>query len=182
MLGQGVDNDISSAPMATGKYTIPDTGRDSGNMGLSLRRFQEDTRVDVSLITLADLQTQGRTSTAETRKPSAIGETWASESHLYTDNEKEPTSIPSGVRAVICSYSWPQGCDYWVGIARCESTLGQDPDAYADWNPYVGLFQIWIGHNYERGWLKDDANNVLAAWELSREGAYTGAWPYCQWQ
>ena len=67
-------------------------------------------------------------------------------------------------------------------MAQCESTLGQNPNAYTDWNPYVGLFQIWVGHNYGREWLKDDANNTLAAWELSHEGTRTSPWPWCQWQ
>ncbi len=90
--------------------------------------------------------------------------------------------VAESTEALICAYPWPQGCDYWIGMARCESTLGQDPNAYADWNPYVGLFQIWEEHGYGREWLKDDANNTLAAWELSHEGTRTNPWPVCQWQ
>lgn len=92
--------------------------------------------------------------------------------------DQQATTREADVAALICAYPWD--CAYWVGIAWCESTLGQNPAAYADWNPYVGIFQIWIAHGYGREWLKDDANNTLAAWELSRGGTYTGAWPNCR--
>ncbi len=124
------------------------------------------TSLDATPTPLADLQVP------ETAK--------ASEGDLGKPIYSGASRQTEGVEGLICAYPWPQGCDYWIGVARCESTLGEDPNAYADWNPYVGLFQIWIGHNYERGWLKDDANNVLAAWELSHEGTRTSPWPYCQ--
>ena len=95
---------------------------------------------------------------------------------------QEDDAPSADLHQTICSYPWPQGCDYWLEVVQCESTLGEDPNAYTDWNPYVGLFQIWIGHGYDREWLKDDTNNTQAAWEVSHEGRYTGAWPYCQWQ
>ncbi len=96
------------------------------------------------------------------------------------DRDRAKADRQDSLRDTVCSYPWPQGCDYWIGIAQCESTLGQNPRAYE--GNYIGLFQIWMGHGYDREWLKDDKNNVQAAWEISHEGTYTGAWPYCQWQ
>ncbi|KKN69306.1 hypothetical protein LCGC14_0443010, partial [marine sediment metagenome] len=139
--------------------------------------------IDVRLTTLADLQAQGGTPTGASAKPNIkVAGGVGLDGARYTVVEENPAPVSGrrGVEELICAYPWPQGCNYWIGIARCESTLGQDPNAYADWNPYVGLFQIWIGHNYERGWLEDDTNNVLAAWELSHEGTRTSPWPYCR--
>ncbi len=139
--------------------------------------------VDVLPTPLADPQAQGGTPAAATsvEEDSMVGLSEVHEASSGTLGEWSP-SPGSRVRGLICSYPWPQGCDYWIGIAWCESTLGQDPDAYSDWTDFVGLFQIWMGHGYSREWLKDDANNVQAAWELSHEGTYTGAWWYCQRQ
>ncbi|KKL09189.1 hypothetical protein LCGC14_2568360 [marine sediment metagenome] len=138
--------------------------------------INEEELVGVPPHTLADLQAQGRAS-ATTAK------TGVDEADITADVMGRPESrMAKDTEALICAYSWPQGCAYWTGIARCESTLGQDPSAYADSNPYVGLLQIWVGHGYGREWLKVDANNVLAAWELSHEGTRTSLWPYCQWQ
>lgn len=81
------------------------------------------------------------------------------------------------LEAIICSYPW--SCAYWTAIARCESGLGQNPYAYNDSNPNIGLFQIWEGHEYDRQWLYDDRNNVQAAWELSSGGANVRPWPNC---
>ena len=153
------------------------------------RRLLLQEGIDVRPTPLDNLQAQGRTPTPEAGEPNVV--------RLEVDRRLAPPgreghtaledvpvvapATPTGnVAATICAYPWPQGCEYWIGIAWCESTLGEDPNAYADWNPYVGLFQIWIGHNYKRGWLEDNANNILAAWELSHGGTYTGAWPNCQ--
>lgn len=87
------------------------------------------------------------------------------------------------IARTICSYPWPQGCSYWLGVAFCESSYRERvvvrawPDGY-----YVGWFQIWTGHGYTIEYLQDGANNVQAAWELSGQGRYAGAWPACQWQ
>ena len=150
---------------------------------------REGERIDVQLHTRAhllsySLQAQGRTPTVPATKPHYAGGLGAVDGVLpELQAPLEPEYGGMGRTAeLICAYPWPQGCDYWIEVARCESTLGQDPDAYADWNPYVGVFQIWVGHGYGREWLKDDANNTLAAWELSHEGTYTGAWWHCQWQ
>ena len=135
----------------------------------------EGQTVDARLITLADLQAQGRTPTESTEEEAAKDDiVGGSKVYIYED--------AAGIAEAICAYPWPQGCDYWIGIARCESTLGQDPWAYDDRNPYIGLFQVDEAHGYGREWLKDDANNTLAAWELSHEGTRTSPWPYCQWQ
>ena len=91
----------------------------------------------------------------------------------------EPAT-PNSIEGIICSFDWPQGCEYWVGIAECESTLSPSSIGYR--GAYVGLFQVWSGHDYGYSWLLDPYNNTLAAWELSDGGIYTGAWPYCQWQ
>jgi hypothetical protein len=185
-LGQGENDALSeqgaSVPLVgtsvgAGRDRYNPFGRNEvGIMGLSLRSSKDNPSkgtVDVSPYTLADLQAQGRTPPPTTK----MGQGGIPSN----DVPQETFRGRDDVEVLICAYPWPQGCDYWIGIARCESTLGQDPNAYADWNPYVGLFQIWIGHNYERGWLEDDANNVLAAWELSHEGTRTSPWPYCQW-
>jgi len=158
---------------------------------------QEGAGLDVQLHTQAHLQAQGGTPTPAAEATSGMVSTagtlerWQpyadalgrDEGGVRQDGSGGTVSPTVDVRlpALICAYPWPQGCDYWIDTAWCESTLGQDPNAYADWNPYVGLFQIWVGHGYGREWLKDDANNTLAAWELSHEGTYTGAWPHCQW-
>ena len=155
-------------------------------MGLHLWRVQDDREVlDVQLHTRAHLQAQGRTPTPEAGELNNIGEPQVGVDQRWdqdTEVNQARSSGRGGIEGIICSYPWPQGCDYWISIAWCESTLGQDPDAYADWNPYVGLFQVWEGHGYGREWLKDDANNTLAAWELSHEGTRTSPWPWCQWQ
>ena len=132
---------------------------------------EEAARLDVRPTPLDNLRAQGGTPTTK-----ALADV-PRERGYGADTPEDKAQ--DGTAALICAYPWPQGCDYWIGVAWCESTLGQDPWAYDDRNPYVGLFQVWIGHNYERGWLKDDANNVLAAWELSHEGTRTSPWPYC---
>jgi len=81
------------------------------------------------------------------------------------------------IRGIICSFSWPQGCSYWIGLAMCESSLR--PTAVGSGGWYVGLFQVWIGHNYPADWLSDSYNNTLAAWELSDGGRVTSPWPHC---
>ena len=81
---------------------------------------------------------------------------------------------------IICSFDWPQGCAYWIALAYCESTL--EPYAVGYAGRYIGLFQVWVNHGFGYDWLLDPYNNTLAAWRLSDEGTYTGAWPYCQWQ
>ena len=105
----------------------------------------------------------------------------------WEDGERSQLFIPyielstsKSIEDTICSFDWPQGCAYWIAIAYCESTLGTDPWAYDVRNPYTGLFQVWSGHGYGFAWLTDDANNTLAAWELSHEGTRTSPWPYCQ--
>ncbi len=195
-LGQGEDNALSeqgaSVPLvgtsvgAGGDTDDPFGRNEVGAMGLSLRSPEDNlsTRViNVRPTPLDNLQAQGRTPIGTATKPNTRATRVEGVDGVRdTTIEENQASISSrpGVADLICAYPWPQGCDYWIGMARCESTLGQDPWAYDDRNPYVGLFQIWIGHNYERGWLEDNANNILAAWELSHEGTYTGAWPYCR--
>ncbi len=139
----------------------------------------EKGQIDVQLHTQAHLQVPPTPEAKEGSRGASNGD--GSRTGVLPD--VRPSVTPStSIEGIICAYPWPQGCDYWIGVARCESTLGQDPNAYADWNPYVGLFQIWVGHNYGREWLKDDANNTLAAWELSHEGTRTSPWPWCQRQ
>jgi len=82
------------------------------------------------------------------------------------------------IQGIICSFPWPQGCNYWIAVAWCESSLR--PSAIGYLGAYVGLFQVWTGHGYGFNWLLDLYNNTLAAWELSNGGTYTGAWPVCQ--
>ena len=150
--------------------------------------------LDVQLHTQAHLLSyflleQGGTSAKTTGEPTNIrGLASTVDGRFLPPGDSDATSANPqirsgpGIEEIICAYPWPQGCDYWIGIAWCESTLGQDPNAYADWNPYIGLFQVDEAHGYGREWLKDDANNTLAAWELSHEGTRTSPWPWCQWQ
>ena len=201
MLGQGGSDGLSQRPSQADLLYLSQA-RESGASQFEERRArsllssmwpkgtpqaQGEGRagVDVPPHTLADLQAQGRTPTEATTQPRFPPGSKSSESgtvsEVAPETEAGHRGTP-GVEGLICAYPWPQGCNYWTGIARCESTLGQDPSAYADSNPYVGLLQIWVGHGYGREWLKVDANNVLAAWELSHEGTRTSLWPYCQWQ
>jgi len=30
---------------------------------------------------------------------------------------------PSSTEGIICSFTWAQGCDYWIAVAMCESTF-----------------------------------------------------------
>ena len=90
--------------------------------------------------------------------------------------------LPSSIEAIIAARfnESPYGADYWITVARCESSLR--PSAIGYGGAYVGLFQVWLGHGYGYDWLLDPYNNTLAAWKLSHEGTYTGAWPWCQYQ
>ncbi len=89
-------------------------------------------------------------------------------------------TAPNSIEGIICAYPWPQGCDYWIAVAFCES--GLYPGAIGYGGAYIGIFQIWAGHNYPYDWLLDPYNNTLAAWELSKEGTVTSPWPYCRFQ
>ena len=93
-------------------------------------------------------------------------------------DSKDSKELQTYVRNIICSFPWPQGCEYWIAVAWCESSLR--PSAIGYIGTYVGLFQVWTGHGYGFNWLLDLYNNTLAAWELSNGGTYTGAWPVCQ--
>ncbi len=100
-----------------------------------------------------------------------------------------PTPVPdvpratppdTTIEAIICAYPWPQGCDYWVAVAFCESSLQPSAVGYA--GQYVGLYQVWLQHGYPSDWLLDPYNNTQAAWELSYGGWYTRPWPVCRYQ
>jgi len=157
------------------------------NYTASIPHLQET--LDVRLHTQAHLQAQGGTPAPTSQVTDSDGEEGLGALDGVLDTVQTVLEPQYGgarreesVISTICAYPWPQGCDYWIGVAWCESTLGQDPWAYDDRNPYIGLFQVDEAHGYGREWLKDDANNTLAAWELSREGTRTSPWPYCQWQ
>ncbi|KKK92972.1 hypothetical protein LCGC14_2697570 [marine sediment metagenome] len=152
--------------------------------GRSSRSGPDEGKVDVPPHTLADLQAQGRTPAAEATELKASP----------SDRQELDRTVDSGIpyvqpaqtgsigtiQALICAYPWPQGCDYWIALASCESSLR--PDAVSYGGQYVGLFQIWTGHGYGYTWLLEAYNSTLAAWELSHEGTRTSPWPYCQWQ
>ncbi len=91
----------------------------------------------------------------------------------------EPAA-PNSIEGIICSFDWPQGCDYWVAVGFCESTLY--PRAIGFGGAYVGLFQVWTGHGYAYDSLLDPYNNTLAAWELSDGGVNVSPWPHCRYQ
>ncbi len=85
---------------------------------------------------------------------------------------------PNSIEGIICSFDWD--CAYWIGVARCESSL--QPSAIGWGGQYVGLYQVWLAHGYGSSWLLDPYNNTLAAWELSNEGKNTTPWPCCRFQ
>ena len=140
--------------------------------------------IDVPPHTLAHMQAQGRASATSTEELDKVHREERLDGDRDSLLEEGSFRIPSqgGTAELICAYPWPQGCYYWIAVAVCESTLGTDPWAYDERNPYTGLYQVWEGHGYGYAWLIDDRNNVLAAWELSHEGTRTSPWPYCQWQ
>ena len=88
--------------------------------------------------------------------------------------------VSPGLVAIICSFDWLQGCDYWVAVASCESSLRPHAIGYS--GQFVGLFQVWTDHGYGDTWLLDPSNNTLAAWELSDGGLNTTPWPVCKYQ
>lgn len=130
----------------------------------------------------------GADTTTATTSSSRPGGLSATPTPVPTDsNEARGAKVPpsSGahktipeLEAIVCAYDWPQGCGYWLAVAQCESSFNIRAVGYG--GAYLGLFQIWTGHGYEN--LFDAAANTQAAWELSGEGRYTGAWPYCQYQ
>ncbi|KKL86780.1 hypothetical protein LCGC14_1941360, partial [marine sediment metagenome] len=124
--------------------------------GLNVEKGQ----IDVQLHTQAHLQASGGTPTPTTGEPSTAERLGTLRDKVVQGVEVVPPSRVGTVETTICAYPWPQGCDYWVAVASCESTLGLDPWAYDVRNPYTGLFQIWGGHGYGYEWLKDDANNT----------------------
>ncbi len=132
--------------------------------------------LDVQLHTQAKLQAQGRvpTATPSNVRPTTGG---GDRGDVAEVGPTQRTSLDR-VRDTICAYPWPQGCEYWIGVAWCESSLGQNLRAYSSLT-YTGLFQIWSGHGYGWEWLQNDANNTLAAWELSSGGMNVRPWPYC---
>jgi hypothetical protein len=89
-------------------------------------------------------------------------------------------TAPNSIEGIICDRfgDSPYGCDYWIAVAFCESSLRPSAVGYA--GRYTGLYQVWLGHGYPHDWLLDPYNNTLAAWELSREGTVTTPWPYCR--
>lgn len=75
---------------------------------------------------------------------------------------------------MICAVFDP--CEGALAVAMCESGLGTNANAYAEWNPNIGLFQLWEGH-YRLGFdLYDDYENTLAAYRLSAGGTDWSRW------
>ncbi len=152
-------------------------------------------QIDVQLHTQAKLlsysmQEQGSTSTAATGKPTGA----AQENELLDgvwDTAIKVGSTPSsgraGVEGLICAYSWPQGCDYWIAVFACESSL--DPTKDTNW-PYIGLGQIDVELHHDlilsMGYTIEDMHlaepNLAVSWRLSHDGTRTSPWPWCQWQ
>ena len=68
-------------------------------------------------------------------------------------------------------------------IAMCESTMGQNSNAYAPWNPNKGAYQIaaWAHPEYDANMLLDDAYNVRAAYEISQGGTDWSQWQCRPW-
>jgi hypothetical protein len=141
--------------------------------------------LDVQLHTQAHLQASGGTPTAAATE---LADNEGTEAAGTVDGVLDRLQAPlepqyGGVgrtAELICAYPWPQGCDYWIAIAFCESSLR--PSALGFGGYYVGLFQVWTGHGYEYDRLLEPLYNTQAAWELSYEGIYTRPWPRCQWQ
>lgn len=81
------------------------------------------------------------------------------------------SSSASDWRGLVCSYDWD--CDWALAVIACES--GGNPNAYNPQGPYVGLFQIWVGHGDN---LEDPTTNIAAAYSLYLSGG-RGHWPNC---
>jgi hypothetical protein len=58
----------------------------------------------------------------------------------------------------------------------CESD--GNPLSYNPVGPYVGLFQVWLGHRWTRAQLEDPEINVAAAYELYQRSGWQ-PWPSC---
>lgn len=80
----------------------------------------------------------------------------------------------------VIRLTWPDHLEAWaIKVARCESTLNAEAVNWA--GPYIGLFQIWVGHGYSTSSLMDPIYNSEQAYLLYlRQGAQ--AWPYCQYR
>lgn len=76
--------------------------------------------------------------------------------------------------AIVCAPEWP--CVWARAVVSCESSWR--PGVVNPAGPYVGLYQIWIGHGYTVEQLKDPVFNTSAAYKLwLRQGR--DAWPNC---
>jgi hypothetical protein len=142
-------------------------------------------KIDARLIPLADLQAQGGTPTlaaSDARSTPGSGDRGDVAEVVPTQR-----TTTDRVRDTICSYPWPQGCEYWIAIFFCEATL--DPTKDTNW-PYVGLGQIDVELHHDlilsMGYTVEDmylaAPNLAVSWRLSHEGTRTSPWPWCQWQ
>ena len=100
-----------------------------------------------------------------------------------------PTPIPTlSVSEEVCSVfgESPYGCQFWIDLATCESTLR--PDVDTNW-PYVGLLQIDVilhaGLIAKLGYTREDIYktlpNLWVGWSLSYGGTSLNPWPWCRW-
>ena len=91
-------------------------------------------------------------------------------SEVYLDQDSR-----CDTQKVICSFPWP--CEQALRVAQCES--GFDPQAVGGGGIYIGLWQIWVGHNFTDRDLFDPIDNTEAAWILYQQRGWN-PWPVCQ--
>ena len=90
----------------------------------------------------------------------------------------------STVEAAVCAPGLPWSCAWALEVAACESS--GNVGAYNAAGPYVGLFQIWLGHLRPGGILEGMKEIELLAAEGNIRAAHSlykaqgpGAWPRC---
>ena len=101
-----------------------------------------------------------------------------------------PTPVPTpSISDEICTVfgNSPYGCQFWIDLATCESTLR--PDVDTNW-PYVGLLQVDVVLHagliarlgYTLGDMYRASPNLSVGWVLSHSGSNLNPWPWCRWQ
>ncbi len=116
----------------------------------------------------------------------ALG-SWSSSEERVPKLRPSPVATdvaPADLRAIVCSKEWDWSCEWAIGVVACES--GWRPGVVNPAGPYLGLFQIWIGHLRPGGILEGMTEIELLAAEGNIRAAHSiykvqgpGAWPRC---
>ena len=92
--------------------------------------------------------------------------------------------VTSTVQEIVCAPQWSWDCGWALRVVGCESSW--DPSFVNPAGPYLGLFQIWLGHLRPGGILEGMAEIELLAVEGNIRAAHSvykaqgpGAWPSC---